>query len=104
MDSSTLTLWTDLFPMEGVSGKFLLQYFIEILVFNSNNVDLDWRPNSADLGLHCLSMSLVWDTRHNLTLSFLQNKTGTCANSVDPYETARNEPPHQDVHCLPFCL
>ena len=25
-------------------------------------------------------------------------------NSVDPDETARNEPSHQDLHCLPFCL
>ena len=25
------------------------------------------------------------------------------ANSVDPDETALNEPSHQDLHCLPFC-
>ena len=24
------------------------------------------------------------------------------ANSVDPDETAHNEPSHQDLHCLPF--
>ena len=26
------------------------------------------------------------------------------ANSVDPDETAHNEPSHQDLHCLPFCF
>ena len=25
------------------------------------------------------------------------------ANSVDPDEVAHNEPPHQDLHCLPSC-
>ena len=24
-------------------------------------------------------------------------------DSVDPDETARNEPSHLDLHCLPFC-
>ena len=37
-----------------------------------------------------------------LTLSTWQTKTFTFANSVDPDETARNEPSHQDLHCLPF--
>ena len=37
-----------------------------------------------------------------LTLSVLQAKTDTCANSVDPDETARKEPSHQDLHCLPI--
>ena len=27
-------------------------------------------------------------------------KSDTCANSVDPDETAHNEPSHQDPHCL----
>ena len=26
------------------------------------------------------------------------------ANSVDPDETVRYEPSHQDLHCLPFCF
>ena len=30
-----------------------------------------------------------------------QTKTNTCANSVDPVETARNEPSHQDLRCFP---
>ena len=35
----------------------------------------------------------------------LQNGTyDTYANSVDPDETARNEPSHQDIYCLPFCF
>ena len=34
-------------------------------LFNPNNVDPDQMPRSAasDLGLHCLSMSLLWDAR-----------------------------------------
>ena len=35
-------------------------------------------------------------------LSALQTKTMSFANSVDPDETAHNEPSHQDLHCLPF--
>ena len=31
-----------------------------------------------------------------------QNKS--FANSVDPDETAHDEPSHQDLLCLPFCL
>ena len=37
-------------------------------------------------------------------LSTLQTNTETYANSADPDETARNEPSHQDLHCLPFCF
>ena len=41
-----------------------------------------------------------------ITMSTLarQTKTDTCANSVDPDETTRNEPSHQALHCLPFCF
>ena len=38
----------------------LLQYFIEISVFNGNSVNT-W----SDLRLHCFLMALLWDTRHN---------------------------------------
>ena len=38
------------------------------------------------------------------TLSVLQTKTYTCANSANPDEIVRNKPPHQDLHCLPFCF
>ena len=33
-----------------------------------------------------------------------QTKTDSYANSVDSYKTDRNEPSHQDLHYLPFCL
>ena len=39
-----------------------------------------------------------------LTLSALQTKHDTCANSVDPNETAHYELSHQDLHWLPFCF
>ena len=68
MDSSTITLWTDPFPIKGclVVVVFLLLCFKEIPVFNANSVDPDQMPHSAasDLGLHCLQKSLLWDTRH----------------------------------------
>ena len=50
----------------GMCGKFLLlPCFIEIPVFNAQNVDPDQMPHSvaSDLGLHCLPMSLLWDAR-----------------------------------------
>ena len=60
MNSSTLTLWTDSLPVEGVFGHILsLPCFIEIPAFNANSVNPDQTPRSAasDLGLHCLPMS-----------------------------------------------
>ena len=39
-----------------------------------------------------------------LTISARQIKTNTCANNVDPDETARNDLSHQDLHCLQFCF
>ena len=41
-------------------------------------------------------------TLKGLTLSVPQTKTGTCAISVDPDETARHEPSHQHLYCKPF--
>ena len=37
------------------------------------------------------------------TLVSLQTITDTTANRIDTDETARNEPSHLDLHCLPFC-
>ena len=47
-----------------MSGKFLfLSCFVEISELNANCVDPDQTRRSAasDLGLHYLSMSLLWD-------------------------------------------
>ena len=62
MDSSTITLWIDTFPIKGLPESFLLlPCFIEIHihVLNANNADPNQTPRSAafDLGLHCLPMS-----------------------------------------------
>ena len=40
--------------------------FYRIPVLNANSVDPDDTPFSAasDLGLHCLPIPLLWDTRH----------------------------------------
>ena len=39
----------------------LLPGFVEISVLTANSVDPD-QPPTSDLSLHCLSMSLLWDT------------------------------------------
>ena len=63
MNSSTLSFLTGLFPIQGVSASFfLLQLcFVEFSELNANSVDTDQTPDFAasDLGLHCLSMSLL---------------------------------------------
>ena len=53
-------------PNSRVSSYFLLLWFIEIPVINTNIVDSDQTPRSAasDRGLHCLPMSLFWEARH----------------------------------------
>ena len=50
-----------------MSGQLLLlSCFVEIPVINANSVDPDQSPHSgvSDLGLHCLPMSLLWDSMH----------------------------------------
>ena len=44
----------------------------EIPVFNLNCVNLNQRPQKAasDLGLHCLPMSLLWDTRYKWVMVY----------------------------------
>ena len=70
LDSSILNLWTGPFQKEGMSGYFfiitcIITMFIQIPVFNANSVDPDQTPRSvSDPGLHCLSVSLLWDARH----------------------------------------
>ena len=59
--------WDWSFSLEGVPSWFLLSpCFIEIPVFIANSEDSDQMLCSAasNLGLHCLPMSLLWDTRH----------------------------------------
>ena len=40
--------------------------------------------------------------KHIQSPSSLKTKNDASANSVDPDETAHNEPSHQDLHCLSF--
>ena len=58
---------------------------MEISELIANSVDPDQTPQNAasDLGLHCLPMSLLWDTRHKrvktqhpLGVFFIQQKYG----------------------------
>ena len=67
LDSSTLTLWTGSFQIEGMCGLFLsLPWFIKVHVLNANSVDPYQTPCSvaSDQGVHCLPMSLLWSVRH----------------------------------------
>ena len=68
MDSSTSTLWAGPFPIQKVSGWFLLlPCFVGISEINATSVGPDQTPQNAasDLGLYCLPVSLLWDARHN---------------------------------------
>ena len=56
--------------MSNIRGVWLVVFFIitclKKTAFNANSVDPDQTPRSAasDLGLHCLPISLLWNTRH----------------------------------------
>ena len=60
VDSSTTTLWTDLFQIAGCLISFYCYYVIEIPVFNANSVDTDQTPRSAASGLdlHCFPINI----------------------------------------------
>ena len=62
--------------MKGCLINFLIPSFIEIPLLNANREDPDQTPHSAasDLGLHCLSMSHLWDARLQWVNDFLQNR------------------------------
>ena len=87
---STLTLWTGPFPIERCLVNFYYKHiFVAIPVFNANSVDPDQMLCSAvsDLGLHCLPMSPLWDTRLNPSPAE-PGYTPDFANSVDPDQLA----------------
>ena len=68
VNSSTSTHWTGPFPIEGVTGWFLLlPCFIETSKLYRNSVDSDQtsRFAASDLGLHRLPLSLLCNARHN---------------------------------------
>ena len=59
--------------------------------------------NVVEINFTCQPIHSFIITFAVLTLSALQTKIDSFANSVDPDETAHNEPSHLDLHCLPFC-
>ena len=88
MDSSTITLWTCLFPITWCLVSFYHYHicFTEIPVVSANSVDLDQipRPVASDLGLHCLPITLLgvsqqkwfWrTTRPNIYSLYIQLNT-----------------------------
>ena len=73
VECSIPTLWTDrILNRRDIWLFLLLACFAEIPVFNANNVDPDQTPRFAafDLGLHCLSMCLLWDARYKRVNGF----------------------------------
>ena len=62
VDSSTVTCWTSLFDILGMSGLFCHFYFI---FFMEKPISKQCRPGqtphcvASDLGLHCLAMNLL---------------------------------------------
>ena len=81
VDSSTITLWTGPFPVEGWSGNLYYYHVLWKRFISNESVDPDQTPHSAasdlvlhclpmslyaasNLGLHCLPMSLLWNSRH----------------------------------------
>ena len=76
---------------------------------NSSSDGENWSDSTdmqADLSVHCaLIAKSIWS--HAMLFSRINpfihaNKPDIFANSVDTDETARNEPSHQDLRCLPF--
>ena len=61
----------------------------------ANSGDPDQKPSfvASDLGLHCLSITLLGVSR----LQWVKNRV---ANSVAPDKMAHYEPSHLDLHCL----
>ena len=60
---------------------------------------LHYSLEATDERIVCKYIVILWKCINSLSLA---EKTDPCANSVDPDETARHEPSHQDLHCLPF--
>ena len=60
----------------------MIMFFLEISELNANSEDPDQTPRYAasDLGLHCLLMSLLWDTRLKLV------NTSCCCLSSEPHK------------------
>ena len=52
----------------------------------------------------CLSETVLMRVATQLTLTVPETKIAEFANSLDLDEMAHNEPPHQDLHCLPSSL
>ena len=72
----------------------------------SKSVANDWvRDNNGIQYTYYISNDFMRTTYgYFLTFSAWQSKTATCANNLDPDETAYNEPSSQILHRLPFCL
>ena len=65
-DPKTAQPLIDKIPLKRLGGKYK-QTMLYILMGNllySNSVDPDQTPRLSDLCQHCLSLSILWHTRH----------------------------------------
>ena len=100
------------YPIKGVSGYFLLvMCFIEIPVFNANNVDPDQMPQNAvsDLSLHFakvpfngLTITTPWTDSTDDKLVFIEN--GQIALDDQAYLLVNIWQIFQNGFCWKFCL
>ena len=59
----------------------------------------------TDTRLHAHKLKFHTSKNEIFLKSFsLADQNYVFANSVDPDETAQNEPSHRDLYCLPFCF
>ena len=67
------------------SVSYIRDIWLEMSELNANNVDPDQTPRSvaSDLGLHCLPMSLLWDSRLKLVNRSVDFSTGLAICSYD---------------------
>ena len=85
---------------------FFFFFFFGCKIFNIFELIRDYvyrNVNSKSQKLSSLSKNGGNSTFCILTLSALQMK-GLRLQTAEPNETARNEPPQQDLYCLPFCF
>ena len=56
------------------------------------------------MNLYMIHITAPFDMTFHLIFSVLHTQTDTFASIADSDETARHQPSHQDLHCLPFCF
>ena len=64
MDSSTKSFGKVHLKIDGCLLFYFITFFFTVFELNSVELGQILHFAASDLGLHCLHMSLLWDTRH----------------------------------------